>query len=113
MGLNIFGLCGVSFIRRPDESLAVPIASIAFNSIFLLAGMFTLKYFTRHMPNTLGLRRKKLVQKQILIIYVVGYSFFWLFGSAIEMTLYYNCISGSPQDRLLPLISIYNILRLL
>lgn len=113
LGLNIFGLCGISFIRNPDESLAIPVASIGFNSIFLIAGMFTLKYFKRHMPNSLGLRKKKLVQKQILIIYVAGYSFFWLLGSAIEMVLYYNCISGSPQNKLLPLITIYNILRLL
>lgn len=78
LGLNIFGTCGLTFIRFPDISIGVPIAIICIIVIFLLAGIIAIQYFKKHMPNSIGLRKKKRYETRILFIYVVGYSAFGL-----------------------------------
>jgi hypothetical protein len=59
LGLNIFGLCGVTFIRFPNANIGIPITMICITGIFLLLGIFSIRYFKRHMPNSIGLRKKK------------------------------------------------------
>lgn len=59
LGLNIFGLCGITFIRNPAVAISIPAISLMIVIVFLGLGLFTLNYFRRHMPNTIGLRRKK------------------------------------------------------
>jgi hypothetical protein len=56
LGLNIYGLCGVTFMRQPNTSVALPVIIIFFNVLFLIAGLFTINYFKKHMPNSIGLR---------------------------------------------------------
>ena len=112
LGLNIYGLCGVTFIRQPDTSVALPVIIIVFNVLFLVAGIFTINYFKKHMPNSIGLREKRQIQKQTLMLYVIGYSAFWILESVIEILLYFNCNSSSPTADFDPLTTIYNILRI-
>ncbi len=59
LGLNIFGLCGITFIRFPDANLGIPVTIIVFSAVFIAVGIFTIVYFKRHMPNSIGLRKKK------------------------------------------------------
>jgi len=76
LGLNIFGFCGITFIRAPNINIGIPIAIISCTVVFLLAGVFAIKYFQKHMPNSIGLRKRKRYEQQNIVFYVVGYSVF-------------------------------------
>ena len=65
------------------------------------------------MPNSLGLREKRYYQKQVLVVYVVGYSLFYIAQAVIQIFLYFNCRADQPFSGLQPLVTIYNILRIL
>ena len=71
LGLNIFGLCGITFIRFSKITSIIPIVGISFNVLFLIVGVFAIQYFKKHMPNSIGLRKKKRHEKQILFLYVI------------------------------------------
>ena len=77
LGLNIYGVCADTFLRIPNASIGIPISLIAQNIVFLGVGIFTIRYFKKHYPDSIGLRSRRRYQKQVLILYVVGYSFFW------------------------------------
>lgn len=59
IGFNIFGLCGLTFIRNPDFSYTIPVAMVTFNFLFIFSGIFTIRYYKKHMPNSIGLRSKR------------------------------------------------------
>ena len=59
LGLSIFGLCTISFIRSPSLSYVPAVAILLAVLLFMSAGLFSIRYFRRHMPNTVGLRNKK------------------------------------------------------
>jgi hypothetical protein len=59
LGFNIYGFCGNSFVRRPNSSIAVPIAFIIKNLFFLGAGFTTIAYYKRHYPDSKGFRSKR------------------------------------------------------
>ena len=59
LGLSIFGLCSISFIRSPTLSYVPAVSMLLAVLLFISAGLFSLRYFRRHMPNTVGLRNKK------------------------------------------------------
>jgi len=59
LGLNIYGLCGVTFIRQPAVKIYVPAFTLVSVIVFFSVGFFTIKYFKKHMPNSIGLRKKK------------------------------------------------------
>jgi hypothetical protein len=63
------------------------------------------------MPNSIGLREKRHYQKQTLILYVVGFSVFWIAESIIEIVLYYNCQSDKPTTGVMWLTTLFNQLR--
>ena len=77
LGLNVYGMCDSSFVRKQDSSIAFPITLIVQNVLFIGIGIFTIRYFKKHYPDSIGLRTKRRYQKQVLILFVVGYSFFW------------------------------------
>lgn len=112
LGLNIYGLCSLTFIRAPNQSAIIPILPIISNAIFVIAGLFTIQYYNKHMPNTVGLRKKKHVQKQLLLIYVFGYSLFWLVDSITDMLLYFRCQNDTISSNFSPVISIRNTLNI-
>jgi hypothetical protein len=65
------------------------------------------------MPNSIGLRKKKRHEKQILILYVVGYAAFGIALSIITIVLYLNCNQTNPKPELFPLITLFNYIHLI
>ena len=112
LGLNIFGLCGITFIRFSKITSIIPIIGISFNVLFLIVGVFAIQYFKKHMPNSIGLRKKKRHEKQILILYVIGYTAFGTVLSIIMLVLYLNCNQTNPKPELVPLITLFNYVRM-
>jgi hypothetical protein len=91
LGLNIFGLCSITFIRMPDNSF-IPLAAILVMVVlFLFVGLFTIRYFKKHMPNTIGLRRKKYKENKTLSYYFVGYLTFLIITLTINIVELFSC----------------------
>lgn len=112
LGLNIYGLCSVSFIRSPGISL-VPIACmLVIVLVFMFVGLFSIRYFRRHMPNTVGLRSKKYKESRLLTIYIVGYSIFLIVLLVINILELHNCRQPNPQSFLEVFITVLNLVRL-
>lgn len=91
LGLNIFGLCSFSFIRMPNLSFALLLTMTAIIVVFLLVGVFTIKYFKRHMPNTIGLRKNKYNKNKVLIYYIIGFTVFLIVNFAINIVELFSC----------------------
>lgn len=96
LGLSIFGLCSVTFIRRPDISYVLPAAMLAVILLFMFTGLFTLRYFKKHMPNTIGLRRKKYKENKILSYYIIGFSVYLSMVLIINVVELFNCRQPNP-----------------
>jgi hypothetical protein len=91
LGLNIFGLCSISFIRMPDLSYVPPLTILAVILIFLFVGLFTTRYFKKHMPNTVGLRWKKYRENRVLFYYILGFSVYLVVNLSINILELVNC----------------------
>ena len=97
MGLNIFGLCGFTFLRPPLQT--APFVGLIIGQAFVLLGIgiFAIIYFKKHYPDTIGLRSKRKYLKQLLIIFVVGYFLFYITTALLNILLYFNCYSSDPK----------------
>lgn len=51
MGLNFYGLCGVTQTRKVGWNIIFPIIEIIASIIFAFLGIFTFVYFRKHMPS--------------------------------------------------------------
>jgi heme/copper-type cytochrome/quinol oxidase subunit 2 len=80
--------------------------------VFLLVGLFSIRYFRRHMPNTVGLRSKKYKESRLLTIYIVGYSIFLIVLLVINILELHNCRQSNPQSFLEIFITVLNLVRL-
>jgi heme/copper-type cytochrome/quinol oxidase subunit 2 len=100
LGLSIFGLCGISFIRDPTHTLALPIIMLAAVVVFLVFGLFTIRYFNKHMPNSVGLRLKKYKENKILSYYVIGFSIYLIANLSINIVELLNCKDKDPNPTL-------------
>lgn len=112
LGLSIFGLCGISFIRDPNHTLALPIIMLGAVVIFLVFGLFTIRYFNKHMPNSVGLRRKKYKENKILSYYVIGFSIYLIANLSINIVELVNCKNKDPNPTLEIFITIFNAFRI-
>ena len=112
IGLNIFGLCEMTFIREPALSLVPLIVLCVLTAVFLVVGVFTVNYFRKHMPDTVGLRYKKYQESKLLMYYLVGYGLLQTVSLAINIAELVNCESSNPSASFLPLVTVYNILRI-
>jgi len=90
----------------------MPIAFLISIVVFAGLGLFTINYFKKHMPNTIGLRKKKYQESRILLYYVIGYTFYLSAYLGIETLELINCRSSNPQPSILPFVTVFNILRL-
>ena len=110
LGLNIYGLCETTFLRKQYPSIGLPIYYFCKNLVFLGVGIFTIRYFKKHYPDSAGFRSRRKFETQSLILFVVGYFIFWISEDIIEALLFANCNQDSPQESYNPLAIIYNIL---
>lgn len=74
MGLNFYGLCGMTATRKMPYSPTMPSIEIICSLIFAILGAFTYVYFKKHMPGGGNFRKKKLEESKIIFMYVLGFS---------------------------------------
>ena len=103
-------MCGNSFVRRANASIAIPIVFLVKNIIFLAVGIYTIVYVKNRYPDSGDFRPNRKIMKHSVIFFVTGYSFFWFIESSINLVLYQNCMSDNPKVSYTPLATTYNLL---
>lgn len=112
MGLNFYGLCGLTPTRRLSWNLTLPALEIMCSFVFIVLGIFTFVYFRKHMPGGERFRRRKVEEGKIIFMYVTGFSLFDIVMSTMSLLLDLNCTQPEPIPELNLLVTITNILRL-
>lgn len=78
----------------------------------MFVGLFSIRYFRRHMPNTVGLRSKKYKESRILNFYIFGYSIFLIIQLVINIVELLNCRQPDPRSFLEVFVTVLNLVRL-
>lgn len=112
MGLNFYGLCGLTATRRLSWNLTLPIMEIICSLIFMVLGIFTFVYFRKHMPGGERFKRRKVEESKIIFMYVTGFSIFDIIMSTMSLLLDLNCTRPQPIPELNLLVTITNVIRL-
>lgn len=78
----------------------------------MCVGLFSIRYFRRHMPNTIGLRNKKYKESKILTIYIVGYSIFLIILLVINIVELLSCHQSNSPSFMQVFITVLNLVKL-